>query len=351
MDHFRYLRMHLSFDSMKAFCIRYGLPTAGGWDQLSTKIDEEVLGNVQRQQEISDALAAIFEEVLAVGSRAVRLYRVSTNDARQMVDYFSILSPEQSVYLSQYPAPLPLQSLEGIPQINYLCEVKRVGNAVTLVFCRKRFVEERESRSRNQIGDAAINSFGWQDYDEFVFIKRRFVQTYEIVRVDGDRELVELRVENSLVRDTGSALNELQVKINELLTVNFQNQIHLGEAENLFPAIQSLYDNPDEGIVVELGFTTATGSAKHEKMRRAGSDLRNELYHVGGKNAIFGALTPFRIAIRWGCNGQPATEEVLLPGGIRHLSSGSPYLGYMEVKGVGTEERMQSVVEKILAHL
>lgn len=341
---------------MQEHCASRGLATARGWDLLQAKLEEDSRVSRAAADEISQNLKSIFTETISVGTRALKIYQVAEDCRLQVLQCLSSLVPEESDYLDQFPKPLSAQQLALQGNELRLCsvDVTEADNSVRLLFCGRRMVEEREPRSRTDIGDAAINQFGWEQYDEFILIKRKFVQSFEIVRFSLDSGIVELRAEDHQGSDTNIALQQLQEKVNSIFAAAPNNSVRLMLCRNLFPAIRPIYDNAQEGIVVELGFTTATGSAKHEKMRANRADLRTELFHVGGKQAINGALTPFRVAVRWPARGQRGDalqEEVLLPGSIRQLASGTPFLDHMVLSGALTEPMMQAVVARVLAYL
>jgi len=351
VNYFHQLKARLPFPIMRERCVRHCLPTARGWDKLQEKLEEEVRADAQRSIEIENVLEQIFRETLTLGPRGVQVFRLPEELSENVCTYLAGLRPEATPYLAGYPRPLSEAQLRDVSAGYFLSNVQNSDSATTLVFCSRRLIEERESRSRSQMSDTAINNFGWQEYDEFVLIKRRNIQCFEVVRVDKERRLVEIRVEMHAGGDVAVALNDVKSKVNSFLAARFGIEVQLINPLNLFPAIQPLYADTSEGIVVELGFTTATGSAKHEKMRASGADLRNETYHVGGKAAISGALTPFRLAVRWIGDGEHATEEVLLPGSIRQLGAAMPYLDHMEITGVASEARMEALSQKVVSHI
>ena len=356
MEYFAYIKSRIPFPIMQEHCAQKELATARGWDLLQAKLEEESHASAVKAADISDKLREIFHETISVGTRAVKLYEIDEAHAQNVLQLLSALQPEASDYLNAYPKPLGAEQLVAQGPELKLCAVNADigGHKVGLVFCGRRMVEEKEPRSRADIGDAAINQFGWQQYDEFILIRRRFVQSFEIVRYNSQSRLLELRVEDYSGSDTGVALQQLQDKVNGLLAAGFGNAVQLVLCRNLFPAIDSIYSDANEGIVVELGFTTETGSAKHEKMRASRADLRTELFHVGGKQAINGAMTPFRVAVRWTAGaqrGQGLQEEALLPGSIRQLANGQPFLDHMVLSGALTEAMMQALVARVVAHL
>lgn len=353
LEFFDPIRARLPFPLMQAHCSANDLPTAQGWDKLLVKLAEECQLGAARATQVSEALGTIFRETISVGTRAVRIFRLPPDEAPQIAACLAACMPEVSPFLATYPKPIASNELATLPSGVFLCDVgePEQDGSRTLVFCGRRVLEEREARTRAQVGNEALNQFGWEQYDEFVFVRRRYVQSFEIARVDVGRGLLELRVEDHSGVDSGSALQQLQVKVNGLLAAHFGMQHQLITPINLFPAIKSLYDDQAAGIVVELGFTTDTGSSKHEKMRSSRADLRQELFHVGGKAAVNGILTPFRIAVRWADDVQRTHEEVLLPGSIRMLSSAHPHLDHMVLSGALTEAKMQVTLQRVVDHL
>lgn len=353
MEFFDPIRARLPFPLMQAHCAINNLPTAQGWDKLLMKLEEEGQGGTAQASQVSEALGRIFRETISVGTRAVKVFKLRSDEAQRIATCLAACNPEESPFLETYPKPIASNALAALPPGIFLCDVgqQEQDHSMTLVFCGRRILEEREARTRAQLGDAVLDQFGWNQYDEFVFVRRRYVQSFEIVRIDVGRSLLELRVEDHSGIDTGTALEQLQVKVNGILAPHFGMQLPLITPINLFPAIKSLYDDQTAGIVVELGFTTATGSSKHEKMRSSRADLRHELFHVGGKAAVNGILTPFRVAVRWVDDDPRIHEEVLLPGSIRMLSSTHPHLDHLVISGALTEEKMQETLQRVVDHL
>ena len=351
VEFFDYLRARVAFPDMQRLCKKHELPTATGWDKLKEKLNDCVAESSEKLMEVTDTLQKIFRAAIPLGTRAIRLYPVKSEHAKYLYDYLSTLeSAPSSLYATRYPAPLSTTELAQVEPGLYLADIQSTDMVVTATFCTKRLYEDREPRSRHEIGSKAIEEFGWQEYDEFIFIKRRYIQTYDIVRVDLERSAVEIQVEEKSGVDTAAALNELVVHLNEIIS-NLGADFRLVNPLNLFDAIAHIYLDPHEGQVIELGFTTETGSAKRETMRTKGTDLRNETFHVGGRNAINGALTPFRVTVRWTDPETDAVEEATLPGSIRQLGSTTPYLDHVILKGMHSEAAKQVCLNRILTHL
>lgn len=349
LEYFNELRARIPFPSMQAYGAIHSLPSARGWLKLEEKLRVEYATEDGRKR-VDEALTLIFKATIPIGTRAVQTFSLSTEHTLLIAKLFRDLDLEDSAFLNRYPKPLTEKSLSTAALGPHLCEIRKERTAVTLTFCAKRLIEEKDTRTKDEIGIAAINSFGWQEYDEFVLIKRKHVQAYEIVRIDLAQSRLEIRAEVHPGVPISASLYELINKINQILIASLGPDVQIINPINLFPAIRLIYDNPNEGQVVELGFTTQTGSAKLEKMRVKDKDLRTERFHAGGRTAIHGALTPFRIAVRWRDKMQ-SVGEALLPGSIRQLGTSAPYLGFMEVKGTLTEKDLQNCIDKVIGYL
>ena len=351
MQYFQHIRVRLAFPLMQEHCSRNNLPTAQGWERLEEKLISECQISDQRASEIDIALAGIFNQTIAAGHRAVRLFRIDEDFAASTFAVIESFDTEESAYSVSYPNPVSTDQLDLVSNEMFLCHKESNGSDErTFVFCTKRVVEERDTRSRNDIGDEAIHRFGWEQYDEFVLVRRRFIQTYEVVKLNRRAGTIELRVEVHQGVDTNTSLQQLQGKLNSYIgaTPTVQSLVY---PVNLFPAINAIYSAPKEGCVVELGFTTDTGSAKHEKMRSGRQDLRTELFHVGGKAAVNGMLTPYRIAVRWADARTRIQEEALLPGSIRQLGSAEPFLDHMVLSGSMTGVMMNATIARVISYL
>ena len=353
MSFFESIKNRTPLNVFRTHCAINNLPTAVSWDGLKEKLDDEASRNHARKREIELALEKIYKETLSLGKRAIKIFRIDKDEANKVFDVLAALRPEPSPYLENFPKPTDIATLASLSNEAFLCKtsVSEEKNIVSNIFCAKRVFIEREERTKENIGSAAINEFGWEEYDEFILIKRKYSQCFEYINFNKEASLLEVMVEERSGSDTSEAFNLIQTKINQIFAKNADLDVRLINPVNFFPAIDSIYKCAEEGIISELGFTTVTGSAKLEKMRSAKKDLREEEFHLGGKDAIGGALTPFRVAVRWNVEGQNLQEEALLPGSIRQLGNGTPHLDHVVLSRALTPDAMQAMLARIIAHL
>lgn len=343
------IRARLTLSTVVTLGAKLGLPRANTWHKFEEALNEAIKLNPGSAVALNVALGKLLRNTITAGNRAITLFRVAPARAAAIAAAFGKATIPASPYSASYPYPLPQSALKPLTDDLFLVELLHTGSFVTAIFNGRRLIEDREERSAQSVDPVALNKIGWSDIDEFVLVKRRHVQTYEVVCIDTATGLIELRVEDHQGVRASESLLQLQASLNAILAG--AGITPLSGAVNLFPAIRALYDDVAQGIVVELGFTTLTGSAKHEKMRAHQKDLRSELFHVGGKNAVNGHLSPFRVAVRWHAPpGGP--EELMLPGSMRQLAKGSSAtLEHALLTGTFEEAAVRRCIRRLEKHL
>ena len=343
------VRSRLTLSTTTVLGSKLGLPKANTWHRFEEALIEAVKIDPLRAAAVNAALEKLLQNTICAGDRAITLFRVAPARASAISAALSNSQVPLSPYSASYPNPLPQAALKPLGDELFLSELRPTSGGVTAIFSGRRLIEDREERSAQFVDQAALTKIGWADVDEFVLVTRRYVQTYEVVHVDTKTGLIELRVEEHQGVRASESLLQLQAALNAMLIAAALTP--LNGPVNLFPAIKGLYDDTTEGIVVELGFTTLTGSAKHEKMRAHMKDLRVELFHVGGKKAVSGHLSPFRVAVRWQAPSG-VFEELMLPGSMRQLAKGAgATLEHALLLGTLNEASVRRCVKRLEKHV
>lgn len=71
------------------------------------------------------------------------------------------------------------------------------------------------------------------------------------------------------------------------------------ELLDFYSSIDEVYKKSSEGIVHKLSFECNTGALREETLKKGQLDLRQEIYHVKGKEAIGGKIAPYKVGITW----------------------------------------------------
>jgi hypothetical protein len=229
-----------------------------------------------------------------------------------------------SVFAEAYPFPLSEGDLESAPLSKHeLVGVQDTGNGIAAIFSSVRISEVRVSLNSDNVS-AAVREF-LDGYNEVIVVKNNKLQAFDVLWVPNNGDTIEVRVDAPI-----GTPQEVSIYAQNALRSAIQNSLKLalGSPINLFPLIDRIYRAANEGVVVELAFTTDTASLKHEKMRRRNLCLRSEVYHVGGTAAVAGQIEPFKLGVQWaGTSGiKSFSPELTLFSTARDLHGPEPVL-------------------------
>lgn len=223
-----------------------------------------------------------------------------------------------------------------------------------VVLGRKRVFTISEDISSEKFDDALRQQF--PNAEKIVAVSSINRQTFDILYFNTKSRLLEMRAD--VMRDATLPQTSKQIeKSNTDLRV-FSTRLLSGKVQglvidapiNMFPLTSKIYADPS-GAIKKLGFVTETDSVKRETMK-AGVDLREELFHKNGANAISHKMAIFEIAIQWhgdevigGVSG--SKPEIHIPGTYRDYVNLNPRADYLLVKGVRTFADADFIAKKI----
>lgn len=269
-----------------------GLPRGRGWEASIGKLCAP--GELQPQQ--IDAARQLLVEHEVCGEKLVRVYRLDASTKDALLAQLRSLDLEENVFTRCYPAALSPQEVEdNFPHEPAPAAIVEFETGLAVVFAATKGLILREEVDQEALPPAAREALA--GYDEVLGIKQEKRQTFDVVFVALDGDLVEVRVDfpDGMLRGAAQAAHaQVRHAFNALIGYDA-----LQEAKNLFPLLNDMYHAPSEGTVVELAFGTTTASTKYEKMRRQHLCLREEIYHQAGKKALEAQIEPFKLSIQW----------------------------------------------------
>lgn len=274
-----------------------GIPTGQGWFKTVSRL--EALDDKRIEGKLSELLL----EHTICGEKFTKFYKIPTDDRKRLQDYISQVSIEETALSKAFPKIVAPESFIGIDMPQVLVGKYQSDDGIALIYTC-----EMKVTSREVIDEADIFSDPEKikrDYDEIVGLKFRSVQLFNVVWVSHNDDVIEVRVDCPRGIQSDS-LHQIHSIIKSMIGDALGGK-DIGFPLDLFPLIESIYQDGKEGKVVELGFTTSTGSVKLEKMRRTRTCLRDELYHIGGKKELRTKISPFRISVLW----EFGTEDML----------------------------------------
>lgn len=266
-------------------------PRGKGWDLTIAKILEGqwVSGEVA-------SLLRAYKEHLICGEKSVTFLQIEDEQCDSLRGKLANLSIPGSPMATAYPFPIPPKELEqasmSLPQP---VAVERHEDGLALILSSIREIEVREKIPVSSLPDSTAKVLaGFATIYGIKVIKR---QTFDVLWVPHHSNIVSMRVDCAVQQPIEQTTQEHDL-VRSTLTRMFRDDFS-GKPVNLFPLIDLLYRDDTKGKVTELGFWTNSDSMKHEKMKSAGTCLREEPYHIAGSGALSEAIQPYRIQIEW----------------------------------------------------
>ncbi len=277
----------------------------------------------KRFQDALQKFKSIFMEHILVGEKMIMWFTLPKPEIKNFATALSALSGRiTKTYSGAYPLPVSdeiLTKINGNEQ--ELTKVEEDEKFVTVVFCSKRTIRQRENIPQDRFDSDP--SFDWiREYQQVIGYKRIEFQSYDIVVLNKETGLLEFRIDvpdGLLKEDIANCKNLLAQKLRDELLPNIDISNVLRESGvNFFPAVDRIYNAKREGSVFELYFTAVTGSNNFGKMRSKEKDLRKESFHKAGADKV--GISPYRIGIVWKSLGRIFHPELHLPGSIKLFS-------------------------------
>ena len=321
-----------------------------GWDKTELK-----LSSTDFSQEARSHLIKSLHEHIVFGEKFVKYYPVTSMVMAQLRETIVNYSLPESRFRENYPYSLTEEEMQTIDReaidLGLVpTSVEHLGDGVALVYCSLRVLTAREQLEPEDFPDIPEKFF--TQFDELVGFKRKYSQAFDVIWIPRQGDYVEVLVDrpSGMTQDMAHAAHsKIKEHVNELV-----GEQVITDPVNLFPLIERMYLTPDEGKVVELGFSTTTGSVKQERMRRSSECLRRETYHVGGKAALRGAIEPFRVSIVWSLplgNDRSSYPELSLNSTSRGVSAGAPLVNAATIRKCMGRADYEYVRSRVYAHL
>lgn len=321
-----------------------GFPVGRGW--AATLDAVEAMTSQDDFEDREESCVAAYKEALLCLDKTVRVYEVSEDDIDAVRRMESTVEVEENAFSTGFPYCLTSTELENeISDVIQLVAIERAADGVSYIFSSKAYTEVRERYQGNEINPDIVHFF--QGADEIIAITKEAKQLFHVVWVPDNGDQIEVRV------DTPKDIPTDRIhSMHRSLRLHFNTMVGchaLKNALNVFACVRNIYDTPDEGAVVEMTFATQTASIKNEKMRKSGLDLRTELFHVGGCEAVDDEIDPYKLNVRWEKtrSGYKIYPEVALNGSFRMSQSDNPTLSEFTVFNATCNTDYEFLVNKV----
>ncbi|UDM18398.1 hypothetical protein [Vogesella sp. XCS3] len=266
------VRKHISHSLLCDFLKAHKKPVARSWDEIFAK-------NSNEQVFFLDLL----RDVVCFGNKSIFAF-----DANE-----HLIAELEGLKVSS----MSIETALSFGSENYaLIDKRNDGRFYSYTFCRTRMAGETHVLSGNDLIPETKRKL-WTP-DSVVRIKTNVrVTVFDSVIYDSHNDILYVIIDNKKYTFEESVY-ELQASfITELRGVcpSFSKLSMI----DFYPAIEGIYQQPNEGVIHRLEFECNTGVVRDEKLKPGQLDLRNEGYHIQGKAAIGGGIRPFKIGVTW----------------------------------------------------
>lgn len=337
-------RMPWPVGSLALFQHRLG--RGRGWDNTVEKFRSPPKRAVD---DLSDLTETLRQHVLA-GEKLVCFYDVSSTERGQLIAALKKSIVPVSVAANKFPLMMTDAEMRSEPDGFSLVAIDEDHGNFYVVFSSVRVTSVRERLSTVNWPQSVVAQL--DDFEEVVGVRNVRFHAFDVVVVPKINQPLEVRIDYPF----GTQIEAAQIA-QTLVRRAFEGLVAIqpfGVPVNLYPAISSMYGDDKEGIVVELAFSTTTGSLKHEKMRRRSADLRQEIYHRAGRQALTSPIEPYRVSIVWSLpvdKKRSSNPELSLNGSNRTSASVNPQMFNVIIrKCVGLSD-YEHVRSRIAAHI
>jgi len=270
----------------------HGLPRGRGWDLTVAKLVTP--GTLAPDQIVAMQQLLVDHELC--GEKLIRLYQMDAELKATLIRQLRSIDIQPNVFTACYPTGLSDAEIEENNSFPLqIAAIVEADGGLAVVFSTIRGLIFREEVDPDSLPPAAREALSY--YDQVLGVRQERRQTFEVVYLPYEGDLVDIRVDypDGMLRAAAQTAHaQVRQAFNEFVGCEA-----LSTPLNLFHLISSMYEAPNEGTVVELAFGTTTASTKYEKMRRSLLCLRQEVYHRAGKQALAAPIEPFRVSIQW----------------------------------------------------
>lgn len=320
------------------------------WDGLEIQIAQEASDRDDLHTSLSDYL----KEELENNYKIISFFKLKEEPA-EIFKQMAAQTPASRTY--SYPTVLRGTELNNLSNYHEVAEIFQDANVTRITLTRKRVFTLRKKIDREKLDSDAQNALGM--YDDVFGVANYNWQTFDIITLDHETNILNVRADYT--RSESSYQNQKQIDISLGETIGWAvircAQLGMkfipGDITNLFPAIPHFTFTHD-GHISKLHFLTPQGSVKQDTMKK-GEDLRLEVFHAKGMEAVGGQITPFDISIIWHHANRfgPGQEvELTIPSSLVVASAGEGAAqSYAILRYCSTEADSRLLIEKLLGAL
>lgn len=277
-----------SFRLVQSYLRGHDMPSASGWVPLLAKYNDLNYDAISVSwDDYFQALQNLLHSAIRCSSSVVWFYEAPTEELNSLIRLLPTLVDQSTPFHQAFPYPLAEDDLHAQSMTPVRTKFEVFGDEYVLFMCTKRAFREREPVSVSDM-DAQVRD-ALSGYDELIGVRSGYTQAFDRIVIRPQAGYLELHIDLCCTLNTEELVQYKETYISRfkdaVCQLSGDSLSWLGDAKNLFPRIAALY-NAQDGRVLSLGHATGTKSIKEERMRGRDLDLREELFHKHGINAI-----------------------------------------------------------------
>lgn len=321
------------------------------WDGLEITIENECRTNTDLLNDLKEYLIEEIEN----NDKVVSLFRPEPDQAEIFKSLILTLEKEKSY---TYPDVLTGSQLSSLSNTHVIAFVGLTGTKHKVVLTRKRTFTLRKVLDKNSMSsDVQKELIG---YDEVFGVADYNWQTFDVIIYDQKTGILEVRADctrsetsqqNS--KQIGRSLGEASGWAGFASATYFKKTFIHGGPLNLFGAIAHFTFEKD-GLISKLHFMTPQGSVKQDTMKK-GEDLRSEVFHAKGMEAVGDNIVPYDISVIWHHTnrfGAGQQVELTIPSTLAvALLQSTATQTYAIIRYCSTTEDADLLIDKLLGAL
>ncbi|HHW2649863.1 hypothetical protein [Pseudomonas aeruginosa] len=228
-------------------------------------------------------------------------------------------------------------------------------NGAGLVLSRRRTFTTNNEISREHFTENVKEAF--PEAEKIIEVKTYDRQTFDVIYLNLAAGVLEIRADTTREHGMPQTTSQIDTSVSDLrfytrrLAASWVPGFDLDAPLNLLPLAKGVYGDKS-GAIKKVGFSTETESVKRETMK-AGVDLRDELFHKNGAQAIDHRMAIFEIAIQWhraDIDDGNSKPELYIPGSHRDYVKIGARTDYLLVKGMRVYDDSNFILKKILSY-
>lgn len=262
------LPMHVVTDYLR----KNDKPVARNWDGLFSKNNLE-----------SDFFKQLLSQIMFFGRKSIFAYKADEVD----------LADLENLTCLEIDIDTALKS--GKPH-HQLINKQTNGRFTAYTFYCVKPAFEIYTLTKDDLSDSARKTY-WSADSEIRVKTSVSVPVFDSLVYDAEYKVIYLLIDSLRYSFEVSDFDR-QIELKNLIQ-GYCPSLDQAELLDFYSSIDEVYKKSSEGIVHKLSFECNTGALREEILRKGQLDLRQEIYHVKGKEAIGGKISPYKVGITW----------------------------------------------------